>query len=135
MSLQFDTTVQNAMLEALQTAIGPSAKIQFFAGLIPASCAAVSVNAVKLVEFQLQAVWAAGSVRGQKFLSNVPLQGIASNTGQASYFCIVDTLGMCHMQGTITGAGLGGDFELDNPNVTQGQTVTIGSWAINAPGF
>ena len=133
MSLQFDVTAQNAVLSALVAAIGASPHIQFYNGALPANCA-TNPQGVKVVDFALAAVWASGPAGGQLTLSNIPLQAIAAASGTVNYFRIVDSIGMCHMQGTVTGTGGGGDFELDNPNVTQGQTVTIGSWTIVAPG-
>ena len=133
MSLQVDVAVQNAILSGLVSAIGASPRIQFYNGALPANCAAVP-GGVKLVEFALAASWTSGPGGGQLALSNIPIQGIAAASGTSNYFRVVDSIGMCHMQGTLTGTGGGGDFELDNPNITQGQTVTIGAWTITAPG-
>ena len=40
----------------------------------------------------------------------------------------------CHMQGTITATGGGGDMTLDNTNIAAGQTVNITGFTLTAPG-
>ncbi len=40
----------------------------------------------------------------------------------------------CHMQGTITVTGMGGDMTVDNDDVLTGQEVRITSWSINMSG-
>lgn len=40
----------------------------------------------------------------------------------------------CHMQGTVTATGGGGDMEIQNTNIAAGQSITVTAFAINAGG-
>lgn len=39
----------------------------------------------------------------------------------------------CLKQGTITGSGGGGDMEITNPAITNGEPLSIGSWTYSQP--
>mgnify|MGYP000992978288 FL=1 len=55
----------------------------------------------------------------------------ASAAGTAGYFRIYDSTGTtCHMQGSVTATGGGGDLQLDNVSIANGQTVTISTFSI-----
>ena len=41
---------------------------------------------------------------------------------------------VCHMQGTISASGAGGDMQLDNTNIAIGQQITITTFTITAGG-
>ena len=56
-------------------------------------------------------------------------------SGTAGYFRLHDNGGTtCHMQGTITATGAGGDMQLDNTNIAVGQQITITAFTITAGG-
>ena len=55
-------------------------------------------------------------------------------SGTAGYFRFYDASANCHMQGTITATGGGGDMTLDNTNIAAGQTVNITGFTLTAPG-
>ncbi|MDV7392299.1 hypothetical protein RZS08_13125, partial [Arthrospira platensis SPKY1] len=58
--------------------------------------------------------------------------GAGSGTA-AGYFRIFDSAGTtCHMQGTVTITGGGGDMTLDNPNIAQNQVVTVNTFTVTA---
>lgn len=130
MALQFSTTVRNALLDQIETSIGVSAVIKFFTGGVPANCAAAD-SGTKLAEFDLASDWAAAASAGAKALSSLPLSVAAVAAGTLGYFRIYATGGTtCHMQGTITATGGGGDMELDNVSLAATQSFTISSFAV-----
>jgi hypothetical protein len=59
----------------------------------------------------------------------------ADASGTAGYFRMHDSTGTtCHMQGTITATGAGGDMQLDNTNIALGQQINITAFTITAGG-
>lgn len=125
MAIQLSTAVRNARLDAIEAAIGVSAKLMFYTGAMPANCAA-STTGTKLAEYDLASDWAAAASGGQKALSSLPLSVTGAASGTAGYFRIFASDGTtCHMQGTITVTGGGGDLTLDNTSINSGQTVNV----------
>lgn len=134
MTVQWGTTLRNALLDQIETTIGTSAKIQVLTGAQPANCATASSGTL-LVEFDLASDWASNASAGSKALSSTPISATAVAAGTAGYYRIFDsTLTTCHEQGSITATGGGGDVTIDNTTIANGQTVQITSWTKTAPG-
>lgn len=137
MTIQFSIAVRNAMLDAIETATGVSAKIQIYTGTAPANCAAPSTG-TKIAEFTLTSNWADDASGGSKSLAaaTLPLSTSGINGGGvAGYYRFVDSAGTtCHEQGTITATGGGGDMTIDNTSIAAGQTVQITGFTKTAPG-
>lgn len=135
MALQYGTTLRNAQLDAIETTIGTSPKLQLRSGSPPANCAA-SPTGTLLCEMTLPSDWLAAASSGSKSKS-----GTWSGTGDAGagsgtnagHWRLLDSAGsVCHAQGTITATGGGGDLTLDNVNIASGQAVSISSWTFSA---
>ena len=134
MTVQFSTTVRNGMLDAIETAMGVSAKLQLYTGAMPADCA-TAASGTKLAEYALASDWAAAASAGSKALSSVPLSVTTLAAGTAGYYRFVDSAGTtCHEQGTVTLTAGGGDMTIDNTTFTNGQTVQITGFTKTAPG-
>jgi hypothetical protein len=135
MAIQMSVAVRNARLDAIETTAGTSAKLQIWSGSAPASCATAS-SGTKLVEFALASDWAANAASGSKAFNTVSnATAVAGAPTNAGYFRIVDSAGTtCHMQGTVTATGGGGDLTLDNISIATGQVVAISSWTWTEPG-
>lgn len=134
MTVQWGTTLRNALLDQIETTIGTSAKIQVLTGAQPANCATASSGTL-LVEFDLASDWASNASAGSKALSSTPISATAVAAGTAGYYRIFDsTLTTCHEQGSITATGGGGDVTIDNTTIANDQTVQITSWTKTAPG-
>lgn len=131
MAIQLSTAVRNARLDAIETAVGVSAIAKIRSGAAPANCAAADSGTV-LASFSLASDWAAGASSGSKSFSGTPIQdGSADNTGAAGHFRLYASDGTtCHMQGSVTATGGGGDMEIDNTSINSGQTVQITSWVL-----
>ena len=133
MSVKWSTSLRNAVLDAWETAIGTSAKVQIRTGSAPANCAAADSGTL-LAEFSLSSDWAGAASAGAKSLSGTP-SATASAAGTAGHYRIKDSAGTtCHEQGEVTASGGGGDLEIDNASIDAGQTVNITSWVKTAPG-
>ena len=134
MTVQFSTTVRNGMLDAIETAMGVSAKLQIYSGAPPANCA-TAASGTMLVEYSLASDWAAAAASGSKALNNLPLSVTTLAAGTAGYYRFVDSAGTtCHEQGTVTLTAGGGDMTIDNTTFTSGQTVQVTAFTKTAPG-
>lgn len=130
MALQESVTVRNARLDAIETAIGTSAILKIRTGSAPADCAAADSGTV-LATLSLPSDWMAAASSGSKAKSGTWQDASADAAGTAAHFRIYDSGGStCHLQGTVTATGGGGDMTLDNTNIAAGQTVTISSFTI-----
>ena len=131
MTYQYSDTVNNAKLDAIETTVGTTPKFQIYTGAEPANCAA-SATGTKLVDTALPSDWLGNAATHVKSKAGTwTLTGIAAGT--AGYFRILDSSGAtCHIQGSITATGGGGDLTLDNTVIASSQVVTINSFAITA---
>lgn len=127
MALQYSVSVRNARLDAIETAIGTSAKLTLFTGAVPANCAAAD-PAGPLITISLPADWMAAASGGSKVLAG-SWTGTASASGTAASFRVYATDGTtCGLQGTV-GQG-SGDLSLDNAAIQSGQTVNVTTFTI-----
>lgn len=134
MSFQFSTTARNAALDAIETAIGTSAILRIRSGSVPATCATADAGTV-LATLNLPSDWLAAASAGAKALSGAWQDTSADATGTAAHFRIYDSGGStCHVQGTVTATGGGGDLTLDNVSIAAAQQVTVTSFSITAGG-
>lgn len=125
MSLQLSTTVRNARLDAIETAIGASAVLKIRTGAPPANCGAADSGTV-LATMSLPSDWMAAASSGSKAKSGTWEDLSADAAGTAGHFRIYASDGTTiHMQGTITATGGGGDMTLDNTSIGAGQSVTV----------
>ncbi|MBV8895537.1 MAG: hypothetical protein JO051_03420 [Acidobacteriaceae bacterium] len=133
MAIQLSTTVRNAMLDAMESAIGTSAKIFILTGAQPSNCASAQTG-TKLVEFDLASDWAANASSGSKAFNSIT-GTTAVATGTAGHYRLYASDGTtCHEQGTITATGGGGDMTIDNTSINSGQTVNVTGWTWTEPG-
>lgn len=134
MSLQFSVTARNGLLNSIQTSVGNNAIVEIFTGAAPANCATAATG-TSLVTWNLANTWVGAAASGSASFTNTPLVSNAAATGTAGYFRVYDSLANnCHMQGTVTQTGSGGDMTLDNTSINTGQNVQITSWTLTAPG-
>lgn len=134
MAFQLSVTARNASLDALETAVGTSPIMTIVSGSAPANCGSANTGTV-LATMTLPSDWLAAASSGQKALSGTWQDLSADAAGTAGHFRVHNSGGtVCHMQGTITATGGGGDMELDNTNIATGQQITITSFTITAGG-
>ena len=132
MSLQYSVSVRNAKLDAVETAVGTSAILKIRAGSVPANCAAADSGSV-LATLSLPSDWMAAASSGSKALSGTWQDTSADATGTAGHFRIYASDGTtCHIQGTITATGGGGDMTIDNTSIAAGQQITVTAFTLTA---
>lgn len=125
MALQFSVNVRNARLDAIETAIGASAVMKIRTGAAPANCAAADAGTV-LSTINLPADWMAAASAGAKAKAGTWQDAAADAAGTAAHWRLYATDGTtCHMQGTCTATGGGGDMTLDNVVLASGQQFTV----------
>lgn len=100
-TVQKSTAVRNAILDVEETTIGTSAKIQWWSGTKPATCANVDTGN-KLAEFSLASDWAAAASGGSKSLSGLPVSTTGIMAGTVSYYRKISSGGTCHEQGDVS---------------------------------
>jgi hypothetical protein len=130
MALQLSTTVRNARLDTIESTIGTAPILEIRSGAAPANCAAADSGTL-LESMTLPSDWMAAAASGSKAKSGTWQDTSANSTGTAGHFRVKDSTGTtCHIQGTITGTGGGGDMELDNVSIASGQAVSIASFTL-----
>jgi hypothetical protein len=129
MAIQLSVAARNARLDSFETTTGATAKLQIRTGAQPANCAAAASGTL-LCELTLPSDWMAAASGGTKALSG-SWTGAAAAAGTAAHFRIVDNAGTtCHMQGSVTATGGGGDMTLDNTSIAVSQVVTITGFSL-----
>ncbi len=130
MALQLSVTVRNSRLDAIETAIGTSPIMKIRSGAAPADCATADSGTV-LATLTLPSDWLAAASSGSKSKSGTWQDTSADNSGTAQHFRIYDSGGTtCHIQGTVTATGGGGDMTVDSTSFTSGQSFTISSFSL-----
>lgn len=132
MSFQFSVAARNAALDGIETAVGTAPTLEIRTGAVPANCAAGDSGTV-LATLALPADWLAAASAGSKALSGVWQDASGDAAGTAGHFRI-KAGATCHIQGTVTLTGSGGDMTLDNTNIAVGQQVSITSFTLTAGG-
>ena len=128
MAIQLSTAVRNAQADAFESTTGVSAKLQIRSGSAPADCGTADSGTL-LCEMTLPSDWLAAASSGAKTKSG-SWTGTGAAAGTAAHFRIKDNAGTtCHMQGTVTATGGGGDMTLDNTSIASGQSVTVNSFS------
>jgi hypothetical protein len=133
MAIQLSIAVRNLRLNQIEIGTGTVPKLRIFSGTVTADCAAADPTG-QLAEFTLPTDWMADAASGQKAFQaggGGSWSIAASAPGTAQSFRIKDSAGTtCHLQGTVTVTGGGGDLTLDNTNIASGQTITITAFTL-----
>jgi len=134
MAIQLSTAARNALLDAIEVAIGTSAVLKIRSGSAPANVAAADAGTV-LATLNLPSDWWAAAASGAKAKSGTWEDTSADATGTAAHFRIYASDGTtAHLQGTVTATGGGGDMEVQNVSFAAGQAFTVTGFTLTAPG-
>lgn len=128
MTIQFSTTVRNARLDAIETAIGTAPILEIRTGAPPAAPSSADTGTV-LATLVLPSDWMAAASGGSKAKSGTWQDASADATGTAAHFRIKDSSGAtCHIQGTYGTTAT--DMIGDSVNFTAGQSFTINTYTL-----
>ena len=130
MAIQLSTAVRNARLDQIESTIGTSAILRVRTGAAPANCATADTGTV-LATINLPADYMSAASGGVKQLTGSWVDSSADATGTAAHFRLYDSAGTtCHLQGTVTATGGGGDMEVNTTSFSAGQQFTITAFSL-----
>lgn len=130
MTLQLSAVVRNARLDAIESAIGVSAILKIRSGAPPANCATADSGTV-LATLNLPSDYMAAAASGSKAMSGTWEDASADATGTAAHFRLYASDGTtCHLQGTVTATGGGGDMTVDNTSFAAGQSFSVTAFTL-----
>lgn len=132
MAVQVSVEVRNAVLDAIETAVGTSPILRIRSGVPPANTAAARTGTI-LATMTLPLDWLAAAASGSKAKLGTWEDTAADAAGTAGHYEIFNSAGtVCHFQGTVTATGGGGDMTLDNTSIALNQRVVINTFTIAA---
>ena len=127
MAMQFSVSVRNARLDAIETTIGPSARLIIFTSTQPTSCAADD-SGILLATLLLPTNYMDAAANGRKSKSSGLWTATSSVTGTAGHFRFKNSAAtVTHIQGSISAVGGAGQLWLDSISIVAGQPVTVSS--------
>jgi len=134
MAFQLSVAARNATLAAIETEVGLNPILTISTGSKPADAATANTGTV-LATMVLPSDWLGTATNGSIALSGTWQDLSADDSGTAGYFRLHNNAGTeCHMQGSISATGAGGDMQLDNTNIATGQQINITTFTITAGG-
>jgi hypothetical protein len=130
MAVKMSVAVRNAMLDAIETAIGTTAVLKIRTGAVPTNIADADSGTV-LATLTLPSDWMAAAASGVKAKSGTWSDTSADDTGTAAHFRIYASDGTTqHFQGTVTLTAGGGDMTVDNTSFVAAQTFTVTAFSL-----
>lgn len=130
MAIQLSVAVRNARLDSIETTIGTSAILRIRTGTAPANCGTADSGTV-LATITCPTDWLAAASSGSKSISGTWQDLSADASGTAGHFRLYDSAGTtCHLQGTVTATGGGGDMEVSSTSFTAGQSFTVNTFTL-----
>lgn len=122
--MQFGTALRNARADQIETTIGTAPLLEVRTGAAPAAPGDASTGTL-LAQLTLPSDWLTAASGGQKTLSG-SWSVAAVADGTAAHFRIFDSGGStCHVQGTVSASGGGGELQFTTDNFVTGQTIQV----------
>jgi hypothetical protein len=132
MALKYSVAVRNAKLDAVETTIGTSAVLKIRTGAAPGDVASGDSGTV-LATLNLPSDWMAAASGGTKAKSGTWEDTSADNSGTAGHFRVYASDGTtCHIEGTVTVTGGGGDMTVDSVTFTAAQAFTVTGFTLTS---
>ena len=129
MTIQYSVAVNNARLDAVETAIGVSAVLKIRTGAPPATVATPDSGSV-LATVNLPSDWMADAAAASKAKAGTWQDASADAPGTAAHFRVYAADGTtAHIQGTYGTSGT--DMIGDSVSFTAGQSFTINTFTLN----
>ena len=131
MALKYSTTLRNAQLDAITTAVGTSGILRIYSGTRPANVAA-AISGTLLAECVCNASAFAAAASGGVLTANAIADDSSANaSGTASHYRLFRSDGTTAViDGDVSTSGA--DLNLDNTSINSGQVVSITSFTITA---
>ena len=121
--MKFGVTLNNALLNQIETTVGTAPKFRFLTGP-PEATPATAQSGTLIAEIALPSDWLNAASAEQKTRLGVwAVQAVAA--GEVGHFRITNTAGTtCHILGSVTATGGGGDLEMPDT------VVPLGKWLV-----
>ena len=130
MALKMSAAVRNAMLDAITTQVGTTAKLRIYSGTRPANVAA-SITGTLLAELTCNATFAPSASGGVLTLNSITSDSSADATGTATHFRLWNSAGSTAMVDGDVGTS-GSDLNLNTTSIVAGAAVSVTSFTITA---
>lgn len=127
MALGMSTTVRNAMLDAITSQAGTSAKLRFYNGTRPATAGTATTL---LAELTCNATAFAAAASAGVLTLNSITSATASTGGTATWFRIVTSGGTFVVDGDVGTSG--SDLNMSAVVFTLGATIAVSAYTITA---
>jgi hypothetical protein len=125
MALAYSTTIRNAMLDSITTAVGASGFLRIYDGTRPATGGAATTL---LAELTGNATFAPAASGGVLTLNAITQDSSANATGTATWFRWVSSGATFCMDGNVGTSG--SDLNLTTTSIVVGQPVSVTSFVI-----
>jgi hypothetical protein len=133
MSYQFSASLRDARLNAISRTIGAAPTLKFYSAPEPLTCDHSDVADALLATMQLPHKWLADAKAG--IVSKLgDWETTADDVGRIMSFRICDAHGKCHLQGSVSVAGAGGDMTVNDTIVVPKQKIVVEQFAIIGAG-
>ena len=130
--MHFSTPVRNALLDAIEAAIGVSPILKLRSGPSPAD-GDVASSGVVIATLNLPSDWMANASGGSKSLLGTWQDTSVDAAGTVGHYELCKSDGTPAIRGSVTLTGGGGDIALDAVTLNLGQSVSITSFTLVAP--
>lgn len=124
MSTGYSTTLRNAQLDAITTAVGNAGLLRVYDGTRPATGGAATT---KLAEFTLGTPFASAAASAS-LSPNLPSATTGLAAGTATWFRIVTSAGTQVIDGSVSTSGA--DMNLNTTTISVGVAVSVSSFTI-----
>jgi len=128
MALSYSSTIRNAMMDSITTAISTSGKLRIYSGSVPANVGTSLGAQVLLADLPLSSAFAAAASGGVLTANAITSDSSADATGTASFFRLTTSGGTAVTQGTVGTSGA--DLNLTTTAISAGATVSVSSFEI-----
>jgi hypothetical protein len=130
MAIALDSSIRNAMMDAITTRAGGSAKLRIYNGTRPSTGGTATTL---LAELTCNATFAPSASGGVLTLNSITQDSAADATGTATWFRIVKSDGTTFVMDGDVGTS-GSDLNLNTTSIVSGGTVSVTSATFTAPG-
>ncbi len=136
MTISYSATVKNAKLDQIETTISTAPLLRIYNGTAPTNADTALSGNTLLASGALPSDWMAAASGGAKAKSGtwtlIGQSGAGAGTA-GTFFRVYDSTGTtCHMQGTFTASGGGGDMTIDNNSIANAQSITVNTFTITS---
>lgn len=125
MTVAYSSTLRNARLDAITTAVGTSGKLRIYSGTRPASGGTATTL---LAELPCSATFAPAASGGVLTVNALTTDASADNTGTATWFRVLTSANVFVIDGDVGTSG--SDLNLNTTSIVSGGPVAVSSFVI-----